>query len=108
MSEAAWTTDDIGDLTGRTAVVTGPTLGGLGFHTALELARHGARVVLAGRTTAKLDATAEAIAAMAPLAAMAPMFQITARWESRFVVTTRRRRPLACWAAIDASSSGVT
>ena len=30
VSEAAWTTDDIGDLTGRTAVVTGPTLGGLG------------------------------------------------------------------------------
>ena len=45
VSEAAWTTDDIGDLSGRTAVVTGPTQGGLGFHTALELARHGARVV---------------------------------------------------------------
>jgi NAD(P)-dependent dehydrogenase (short-subunit alcohol dehydrogenase family) len=68
VSEAAWTTDDIGDLTGRTAVVTGPTLGGLGFHTALELARHGARVVLAGRTTAKLDAAAEAITAEVPAA----------------------------------------
>ena len=68
MSEAAWTTDDIGDLSGRTAVVTGPTLGGLGFHTALELARHGARVVLAGRTPAKLDAAAEAITAEVPAA----------------------------------------
>ena len=58
----AWTPADIGDLTGRTAVVTGPTLGGLGFHTALELARHGARVVLAGRTPDKLGAAAEAVA----------------------------------------------
>jgi NAD(P)-dependent dehydrogenase (short-subunit alcohol dehydrogenase family) len=64
----AWTTADIGDLTGRTAVVTGPTLGGLGFHTALELARHGARVVLAGRTPDKLAAAAEAIAAEVPAA----------------------------------------
>ena len=62
----AWTPADIGDLTGRTAVVTGPTLGGLGFHTALELARHGARVVLAGRTPDKLGAAAEAIAADVP------------------------------------------
>ena len=70
MSEAAWTTDDIGDLTGRTAVVTGPTQGGLGFHTALELARHGARVALAGRTPAKLDAAQEAIAREVPGAAL--------------------------------------
>jgi NAD(P)-dependent dehydrogenase (short-subunit alcohol dehydrogenase family) len=66
VNEAAWTTDDIGDLAGRTTVVTGPTLGGLGFHTALELARHGAHVVLAGRTPEKLDAAAEAIAADVP------------------------------------------
>lgn len=62
----AWTPADIGDVAGRTAVVTGPTLGGLGFHTALELARHGARVVLAGRTPDKLGAAAEAIAAEVP------------------------------------------
>ena len=64
----AWTTADIGDLTGRTAVVTGPTLGGLGFHTALELARHGARVVLAGRTPDKLAAAADAITDEVPAA----------------------------------------
>ncbi|GAB3017143.1 putative short-chain dehydrogenase/reductase [Nocardioides flavus (ex Wang et al. 2016)] len=61
MSGAAWTTADIPDQTGRTALVTGPTLGGLGFHTALELARRGARVVLAGRTPDKLEAAAAAI-----------------------------------------------
>ena len=44
----------------------------------------------------------------APLAAMAPMFQITARWESRLVVTTSRRRPLACSSATALSRSGVT
>ena len=50
-----WTTADIGDLSGMTAVVTGPSVGGIGYDTALELARHGARVVLAGRTVSKLD-----------------------------------------------------
>ena len=50
-----WQTADIPDQAGRTVVVTGPTVGGLGFHTALELARRGARVVLAGRTPSKID-----------------------------------------------------
>ncbi|MCY7402445.1 MAG: SDR family NAD(P)-dependent oxidoreductase [Nocardioides sp.] len=61
-----WTTADIGDLDGRTALVTGPTLGGLGFHTALELARHGARVALAGRNPDKLTAAADAVRAEVP------------------------------------------
>jgi NAD(P)-dependent dehydrogenase (short-subunit alcohol dehydrogenase family) len=55
-----WTADDIGDQTGRTAVVTGAN-SGLGFETAAALAAHGARVVLAVRTPAKGEAAAEQI-----------------------------------------------
>jgi len=65
-----WSSDDIPDLSGCTVVVTGPTLGGLGWYTARELARHGARVVLAGRSTTKLDAAAEAITSEVPDASL--------------------------------------
>ena len=43
-----WTSNDIPVLTGRHALVTGAN-SGLGFHTALGLARHGARVTMAVR-----------------------------------------------------------
>lgn len=49
------------DQTGRTALVTGPTVGGLGYFTALELLRRGARVVLAGRSAAKLGEARSAL-----------------------------------------------
>lgn len=65
-----WSVTDIPDQTGRTAVVTGPTVGGLGHHTALELARCGARVVLAGRNPTKVEETVAAIREEVPGAAL--------------------------------------
>ena len=56
-----WRLDDIPDQAGRTVLVTGTTLGGLGHHTALELARRGARVILAGRRTERLSETEKTI-----------------------------------------------
>ena len=50
----AWTTDDIPDLTGRRAVVTGVT-GGLGLHTAIGLARRGAAVVVTARDASRAE-----------------------------------------------------
>ena len=47
-------------------------------------------------------------AASSPRAAIAPMFQTTRRPESRFVVTTNRRRPRVCSAAISDRSFAVT
>ena len=60
-----WTTDQIPDQTGRRVVVTGAS-SGLGEITARELARRGADVVLAVRSTTKGDASAQRIRAAAP------------------------------------------
>lgn len=67
---AGWRVADMPDQTGRTVLVTGPTVGGLGHQTALQLARKGARVVLAGRTPAKVDETVAAIREQVPDAAL--------------------------------------
>jgi NAD(P)-dependent dehydrogenase (short-subunit alcohol dehydrogenase family) len=55
-----WTTNDIPDQTGRTAVITGANTG-LGYETAAALAAKGAHVVLAVRNTDKGQAAADLI-----------------------------------------------
>ena len=67
MSETKWSARDIPDQAGRVAVVTGAN-SGLGYATALELARAGATVVLACRDTAKGERAQAAIRQAAPAA----------------------------------------
>jgi NAD(P)-dependent dehydrogenase (short-subunit alcohol dehydrogenase family) len=56
-----WTADDIGDLTGTTALITGAN-SGLGLESAKALAAHGAQVVLAGRDPGRLADAAQQVA----------------------------------------------
>jgi NAD(P)-dependent dehydrogenase (short-subunit alcohol dehydrogenase family) len=60
-----WTADQIPDQSGRVAVVTGGN-SGLGLETVRQLARAGARVVLACRDTAKGEAAREQVRAGVP------------------------------------------
>ena len=77
-------------LTGTTVVVTGAN-SGIGWHTALELARHGATVTLAVRTPAKGEAAAARIREAVPgsdvrvaeldLGSLASVRAFADRWE---------------------------
>ncbi|CAK9030058.1 unnamed protein product [Durusdinium trenchii] len=49
----AWDVKDMPDLSGKVAIITGPTVGGIGFESAAEMAKKGAQVILAGRSEAK-------------------------------------------------------
>jgi len=60
-----WTTDDIPDLTGKRAVVTGAN-GGLGLETARALAAKGAEVIMAVRSPGKGEAAADDIRSGVP------------------------------------------
>jgi len=66
---AKWTANDIPALAGKTAVVTGAN-SGLGYETALELARHGADVVLACRDERRGTDALERMRADAPGASL--------------------------------------
>lgn len=61
----SWGLAQMPDQSGRTALVTGVT-SGLGTHAARELARRGARVVLAARNAEKLSATRAELLAEVP------------------------------------------
>jgi NAD(P)-dependent dehydrogenase (short-subunit alcohol dehydrogenase family) len=62
-----WAPAEMPPLTGRTTLVTGAN-SGIGWHTALELARHGAEVTLAVRSTEKGEAAAARIRGEVPAA----------------------------------------
>ncbi len=64
-----WTTEDIPDLTGRVAVVTGAN-GGLGLETTRELARKGAHVIMASRNLEKAAAAEQSIRDDIPAASL--------------------------------------
>jgi NAD(P)-dependent dehydrogenase (short-subunit alcohol dehydrogenase family) len=59
-----WVSKNIPPQNGRRAIVTGT--GGIGFETALALARSGANVILAGRNPRKGNAATAAIQSLAP------------------------------------------
>ena len=69
---SAWTFDQIPDLHGRQAIVTGAN-SGLGYWTTLHLARRGAHVVLACRSVTRADEAAGRIRVAVPEARLEVM-----------------------------------
>ena len=61
----AWTEKDIPNLKGKTAMVTGAN-SGLGFQTSVQLAKNGARVVMACRNMTKAEESLQQIKGLVP------------------------------------------
>ena len=72
MSNPRWTSEELGDLTGRVVIVTGAN-SGIGLEAAQELARHGAQTILAVRDPVRGEEAAAAIRSAAPEAAVRVM-----------------------------------
>jgi NAD(P)-dependent dehydrogenase (short-subunit alcohol dehydrogenase family) len=81
MSSQRWSVDDIPDLTGRRALVTGVT-SGLGEAVVEALAGKGAEVVMAARNEKKLAATVEEVRRDVPDANVRPLILDLADLES--------------------------
>ncbi len=64
-----WTIQDMPSQAGRRVIVTGAN-SGIGWHTALELARAGAEVTVAARSRAKAEDAAARIRAEVPASAL--------------------------------------
>ncbi|MCL2542912.1 MAG: oxidoreductase [Nocardioidaceae bacterium] len=85
MATRSWTADQLPDLTGKVALVTGGN-SGIGLHTARALAAHGADVVIACRN---VDAATEVARRMPgavgverlDLASQASVEELASRWE---------------------------
>ena len=71
MKNNTWTAADIPTQLGRRALVTGAN-SGIGFHTALELARHGAEIILPARSEAKANDAVQRILREVPSAKLVP------------------------------------
>jgi NAD(P)-dependent dehydrogenase (short-subunit alcohol dehydrogenase family) len=90
-----WTEADVPDQRGRTAVITGGN-NGLGFQTALVLARRGATVVLACRDAGRAAAAADRIAAAVPAARVDTVPLDLARQSSVRAAADRLRAAYPC------------
>jgi NAD(P)-dependent dehydrogenase (short-subunit alcohol dehydrogenase family) len=71
MKNAKWTAAEIPSQAGRRAIITGAN-SGIGWHTALELARKGAEVIIAARSLEKAEDAAARVRKIVATASLVP------------------------------------